>query len=171
MAEVNAMDEAWMHEPMVLLQTMVLPKRPTLDELTFADGIDDNVSPEDVYPTIDAVKELIGTKFNTAARLIDSHREIKRLIRAKLVYDKDKREMVPVAWKLDTQQRAAAIAHFLFTDAVDTPPCRQCEHHRSLGPMEQCVAGGRGVVDGACFNCYYSGSGGRCSIRTGAVPP
>ncbi|KAI3333775.1 hypothetical protein F4824DRAFT_502760 [Ustulina deusta] len=36
---------------------------------------------------------------------------------------------------------------------------------RARGPFKECVAGDDDVATGACFNCYYSGSSHRCSIR------
>jgi hypothetical protein len=144
----------------------LLPSKPTLESFTFADDIDD--SSPNLDPTIDAINALLETKFNPVGRLLYNKSEVVRLIDEKELWvNQDK---ISAPWDVSTQTHATAIAHHLFTAQDNTEPCRQCKSQRSRGPMAECIAGGKGVVQGACFNCYYSGSGGSCSIRKGKLP-
>lgn len=139
--------------------------KPTLEDFTFADDVD--VSSADLDCTIDTVIKLLNNApYNNVGRLVYDKSVVRRLIQTKVI--RVKGERVPAVWHVDSQTHATAIAHYLLTATDNTEPCRQCKSERSTGPMAQCIAGGKDVVRGACFNCYYSGSGQHCSFRKGS---
>ncbi len=93
-----------------------------------------------------------------------------------------------------TAARIISMAAFLFKDAAnivtiaqinhedgETPrieqaqelkECNTCKGNNQTGPFHECVQVGTRmgtIAEGACMNCYYHGTGKKCSFRAGML--
>ena len=75
-------------------------------------------------------------------------------------------ETCPVPWTIRNSWSALAIALYIFGKQTNIEDCVSCQNKNSRGPGRYCISGGPDVVKGACYNCYYSGRGQNCSIRS-----
>ncbi|KAH7012116.1 uncharacterized protein B0I36DRAFT_356214 [Microdochium trichocladiopsis] len=73
-------------------------------------------------------------------------------------------ELGTFEWKHDGRQRAKAIALYILMEKKNTSDCHACAGSGN-GPGAECIAGPPAEIDGACTNCYYSGTGKKCSLR------
>ncbi|CCC08525.1 hypothetical protein SMACR_05769 [Sordaria macrospora] len=114
-----------------------------------------------------ALKKILESKVNHALAITAEHKTILRPLLLKPYWVKD--QLVPSILKWERHEHYTGVARYLFTPKDNEEACTKCATTDNYGPFAECVAGGRGVHMGACFNCYYKSEGKCCSLRIGML--
>jgi hypothetical protein len=120
----------------------------------------------DIMTTAWIVNQLRQCSSNIARAIVNADGVVKQLWIPKQLRKGPAVSDAP--WKLDAQMQCTAIATYLFTERDPSRNiCQQCSSSNSTGPAVRCHCPGMAFLNGACTNCYYSGTGHLCSLRQG----
>ncbi|KAI2618058.1 hypothetical protein GGS26DRAFT_391863 [Hypomontagnella submonticulosa] len=115
--------------------------------------------------TSSIVDRLRGSLYNDVRELIESKKNLTRLIELKTLRQHGFKTFPKI--ELDRQQKMSALAAYVTIDQSNSAPCKQCQNKKSRGPCTLCIAGSTNLFNGACTNCQFSSTASLCSFYKG----